>query len=136
PPAGDARGRGSAGAQPRAQRAWTAAEVEDERVRPAGAGLDGVDQRGEPFLAVREVHLLLAVPAGDPVPCGGGVEFRQFRHAMLLVTGYACFVSYNPRRMTSNWSSELQQSHGYGCPDGGRAGEPADAGRGPQPGVR
>ena len=83
-----------------------------------------------------EVHLLLAVPAGDPVTRGGGVEFRQFRHAMLLVTGYACFVSYNPRRMASNWSSELQQSHGYGCPDGGRAGEPADAGRGPQPGVR
>ena len=37
--------------------------------------------------------------------------------------------------MASNWSSELQQSHGYGGRDGGRAGEPADRGRGPQPDV-
>src|ERR1700682_2483673 len=43
-------------------------------------------------------------------------------------------VTY-PKTMERDWSSELQQSHGYGGPDGGRAGEPADGGRGSQPEV-
>ena len=48
--------------QPDRQRAGPAAEVEHHRVGAPRDLLDGVDDRGEPILPIRQVLLLLGVP--------------------------------------------------------------------------
>src|SRR6202042_1681235 len=78
----DARGVRQPVEQPDGQRAGTAAQVEHDRVRAAGALGDRIDQGGEPVLAIGQARLLLAVPALDPLPCGVMVRYAvTFGHA-------------------------------------------------------
>ena len=63
--------------QPDRQRSRSAAEVDDQRIRPICRRLDGVDQRGESFLAVGHRDLLLGVPAADPGGRGPAVDRRR-----------------------------------------------------------